>query len=94
VDRVEREVFRQVALYAGVGKEEITGDTLLREELGFDSLTILMLLITLAESLGRNIFALPFELERLRCVDDLVTVFPVSFPRAFKDESLSPRCFH
>ncbi len=69
-----------MALYAGVSKEEITGATLLREELGFDSLVILMLLITLAESLGRNVFVLSFDLARLECVDDLVAVFPAPYP--------------
>ncbi len=89
MDQIEAEVFRQVALYAGVDKKDITGETRLKEELGFDSLVILMLLITLAESLGRNIFVLPFDLNRLKCVEDLVAVFPAPFP-AFGD--LQPVC--
>jgi len=80
VDQIEAEVLRQVALYAGVGKEEITSETRLREELGFDSLMILMLLITLAESLRRNIFLLSFDLGRLRRVKDVIAVFPLPYP--------------
>ncbi len=72
---IRTEVFRQVALYAGVDKKDISGESLLYDELGMDPLVILMLLITLAESLGKNVFTLRFELENLNSVDDLVTVF-------------------
>ncbi len=72
---INSEVFRQVALYAGINRADIRSEKLLRDDLGMDSLTILMLLITLAESLGRNVFTLRFELEHLKSVDDLVAVF-------------------
>ncbi len=86
---INSEVFRQVALYAGINKTDIRSEKLLRDDLGMDSLTILMLLITLAESLGRNVFTLRFELDHLKSVDDLVTVF---HPAAGSDIQPPVRC--
>ncbi|GEM_PF-4795497 len=72
---IESEVLRQVALYSGVARERISGQTELRAELGMEPVVILMLLITLCESFGLDVFELQFDLGTVTVVDDLVALF-------------------
>ena len=72
---VESEGLRQGALYAGMDSNELYGGMLLQEDLGLGPLTVLMLLITLGESLGKDALALSFNLGSLNTVDDLVDLF-------------------
>ncbi len=71
----ESEVLRQVALYAGVGSDELYGGMLLHDDLGLGPLTVLMLLVTLGETLEMDALTLPFNLESLNTVDDLIELF-------------------
>ncbi len=72
---VEAEVLRQVALFAGVERKELYRGLLLQEDLGLGPLAVLMLLITLSESLGKDPLAISLNLGSLNTVDDLVELF-------------------